>query len=43
MTHAGIYIGNGQMIHASSSKGKIVQVSIESSYWNNAFVTAKRI
>ena len=43
VSHVGIYVGNGEMIHASSSKKKIVQVSIENSYWNNAYVTAKRV
>ena len=43
VSHVGIYVGNGQMIHASSSSKKIVQVSIETSYWNNAYVTAKRV
>ena len=43
VSHVGIYVGNGQMIHASSSQKKIVQVSIENSYWNNAYVRAKRV
>ena len=43
VSHVGIYVGNGEMIHASSSKEKIVQVSIENSYWNNAYVRAKRV
>ena len=43
VSHVGIYVGNGEMIHASSSKEKIVQVSIETSYWNNAYVRAKRV
>ena len=43
VSHVGIYVGGGEMIHASSSSNKIVQVTIESSYWNNAYVTAKRV
>lgn len=26
-THAGVYLGNGQMQHASSSKGKVITVT----------------
>ena len=43
VSHVGIYVGNGQMMHASSSQKKIVKVSVETSYWNNAFVRAKRV
>ena len=43
VSHVGIYVGNGQMIHSSSSNKKVVKVSIETSYWKNAYVTAKRV
>lgn len=43
--HVGIYLGNGGMIDASSSKGKVVTRSDvwSSSYWNRNFVSGFRI
>ncbi len=42
--HAGIYIGDGNMIHASSSQRKVMITNInESSYYNKRYVTARRI
>jgi cell wall-associated NlpC family hydrolase len=36
-SHVGIYIGNGQAIHASSTQGKVVIVNLSSyTYFNNA-------
>ena len=43
VSHVGMYIGNGQMIHASYSQRKIVTVSINNSYYQNAFVNARRV
>ena len=43
VSHVGLYIGNGQMIHASSSQRKIVITSVNSSYYKNAFVNARRV
>ena len=43
VSHVGIYIGGGQMIHCSSSKGQVIKTSIETNYWVNAFVRAKRV
>ena len=43
VSHVGIYAGEGQLIHASSSSKKIVKVNMETSYWNNAYVVAKRV
>ena len=43
VSHVGLYIGNGQMIHASYSQRKIVTVSINNSYYQNAFVNARRV
>jgi len=43
VSHVGIYIGGGNMIHSPSS-GKTVSVtSINSSYYTSKFVTAKRV
>ena len=43
LSHVGLYIGNGQMIHASSSQRKIVITSVNTSYYKNAFVNARRV
>ncbi|NNU90881.1 C40 family peptidase [Anoxybacillus sp. CHMUD] len=42
ISHVAIYIGNGRMIHATSSKGVKVD-SIHQSYWKQRFVGAKRL
>ncbi|MCC3863260.1 SH3 domain-containing protein [Terrisporobacter petrolearius] len=42
VSHVGIYLGNNEFIHASSSKGKVV-ISQMSSYYNAAFVNARRV
>lgn len=40
--HTGIYIGDGEMIDASSSNGEVVQRSCITTYWKNHFVFARR-
>ncbi|WP_102346475.1 C40 family peptidase [Bacillus sp. Marseille-P3661] len=41
-SHAGIYIGNGEFIHAGSSKGvKISQLA--TNYWSSKYLGSKRI
>ncbi len=40
--HVGIYIGNGEMVDASSSNGKVVRRSCTTSYWKSHFVCARR-
>lgn len=40
--HVGIYINNGQFIHASSSRG-VMQSSLRSNYWSQHYWKAKRI
>ncbi len=42
VTHVGMYIGDGQMIHASSSDGKVVITDLEG-YYSRKCVGAKRI
>ena len=43
--HVGIYMGNGKMVDASSSNGKVVTRShiFSSSYWTSNFICARRV
>ncbi|HSQ89925.1 C40 family peptidase [Romboutsia sp.] len=43
ITHVGIYIGNGEMIHAPKPGDVVQKTSINSSYWQKAYVGAKRV
>ncbi|HHW56937.1 MAG TPA: SH3 domain-containing protein [Clostridia bacterium] len=45
INHVGIYIGNGQFIHASSgaSKKKVVIGSLEEDYYASHYATARRV
>jgi len=42
-THMGIYVGDGQFIHASSYDGKVVYASLHNSYYTKYIVGIKRI
>lgn len=41
-SHAGIYIGNNQFIHSSSSKGITIS-SLSSNYWSQRYIGSKQI
>ena len=41
--HVGIYVGDGQMIHAGSTSGKVCYADINSTYFKTRFAGAKRI
>lgn len=43
VSHVGIYIGNGQFVHASSSRGRVRTDSLNSGYYARRYVTARRI
>ncbi len=42
ITHVGIYIGNGEFIHSSSSYGVVI-TKLESSYYQTRYYGAKRV
>lgn len=41
--HSGIYMGNGNFIHASSAKGKVIISTLLKGYYNERFSWGKRI
>ena len=43
ITHVAIYVGDGQMIHAPRNGKNVEKVSINNSYWNKAYVGARRV
>lgn len=43
VTHVGMYVGNGQFIHASSGAGKVVITDLSQDYYTRMYVGAKRI
>lgn len=44
VSHAGIYIGDGQFIHSASRRGGGVRVdNLDDSYWRLSFMEAKRV
>jgi cell wall-associated NlpC family hydrolase len=42
ITHVGMYVGNGQFIHAPSSGGRVRIESMETPYWRARLVRARR-
>ncbi|MDY1038148.1 NlpC/P60 family protein [Lelliottia sp. CFBP8978] len=40
--HVGVYIGNHQFIHASTSQGVTVS-TLANNYWHSRFITARRV
>jgi cell wall-associated NlpC family hydrolase len=43
VSHVGMYIGDGQFIHSSSSAGQVVITDLSQSYYTRMYVGAKRI
>jgi cell wall-associated NlpC family hydrolase len=43
VSHVGIYIGDGEFIHASSGSGKIIVSNLGQSYYNSRYAGGRRI
>jgi len=43
INHMGIYIGDGQFVHASSGQGKVMVSTLSNSYWAGHFAFARRV
>jgi hypothetical protein len=43
ISHVGLYIGDGKMIHASTGKMQVKIDSVDTGYYKNRLITAKRI
>ena len=42
-THAGMYIGNGQFIHAANSRVGVVISSLSETYYSSRFICGRRL
>lgn len=43
ISHVGIYIGNGKFVHASSARGRVRVDTLNSGYYHQRYVGARRI
>jgi cell wall-associated NlpC family hydrolase len=43
ISHVGMYVGNGEFIHASSGSGCITVSQLSNSYYTRTYVGARRI
>lgn len=43
VNHAGIYVGDGRFVHAPSTGGKVRLDSLQTSYWQRSFTSARRV
>lgn len=43
VSHAGIYVGEGRFVHAPRTGGTVRLDSLDSAYWQKAFLEAKRV
>ena len=42
-SHVGIYVGNGQFIHAPNSRSVVSYADLTSGYWANHYYGARRV
>lgn len=43
ISHVGIYMGNGEMIHAANERDHIIITNLSESYWKKRYVKAQRV
>ena len=43
VSHAGIYVGEGRFVHAPRTGGTVRLDSLQNSYWQRAYLVAKRV
>lgn len=43
LSHGGIYIGNGQFIHAADERSGVVASSLSDPYWESRWLGATRL
>lgn len=41
--HVGIYVGNGEMVHAQRDRDEVVLETVDTPYWLQRFITAVKI